>query len=456
MGRRTVILSAVGLMIVLLLVAVPLLASRDKWSYLGPENYQLVAIAGNVPVVFNALQDRDKEKVREAVSGTFRENGVEVFEQGRSPDRKTRWEDDRPEILPLLTFKKITPQNTLAGLRKEVFEVSCKGREETIKVKLAKLRVNGKSILVAANPESSSSGLVFSPDNTKCLVATEKELWLIEAGKEDAIKISKDLFNGKTYAELRSELQKKLAGKEGPAVLWWNDNPVFSPDGSKIVYMTNRDCVASGGSSLWLYDLATRKERPLVRNVAGEHYRCKAWVDNSHVIYQKFARGASRYFIADLQGNSIELKLEGQKPEIFAVHNGLLAYTPDCTAPKTVCIAKISFSDFSTTKIYEKTIGGALREVLPGTTYRPRGYFAPDGSRLAYLFAPDTGETAQQIAIVDLAAKKEVILKEALSKEGARAVLYDFDWLDGRRLLVRVSRVVNGMSEISSWIYVRG
>jgi hypothetical protein len=34
----------------------------------GPENYRLVAAADGTLVIFNALQDRDKEKIREAES----------------------------------------------------------------------------------------------------------------------------------------------------------------------------------------------------------------------------------------------------------------------------------------------------------------------------------------------------------------------------------------------------
>ena len=237
-------------MIVSLVVAIPLLASRDKWTYLGPDNYQLVAVVDGIPVVFNALQDRDKEKIREAESGIFMENGVEIFNKDERLGVEKKWAGERPDIVPPLKFKKITPQNTLVDLPKKVFEVSCEGGEGTKKVKIAKLDINGKTILVPADPEYSPRGLIPSPDHNKYLLATENGLWLIEAGKENAVKISKDEFNGKTYEELRLELQKRLVGEEGPAIVWWNDNPIFSPDGSRIVYMTNRDCIATGGSSL--------------------------------------------------------------------------------------------------------------------------------------------------------------------------------------------------------------
>lgn len=451
MKRKVLLLSAVALAIVSLVAAISLLASPDKWTYLGSEDYRVVAMVDGIPVVFNALQDRDKEKIKEAVSGTFTENGVEVFDQ--SPDVEKKWDGERPDVVPPLKFKQITLQNTLADLPKAVFEVSYEEEGKVKKVKIVKLDLNGKTVLAPADPEYSTRGLIPSPDHTKYLLATEKGLWLIETGKENAVKISKDEFNGKTYAELNTELQKRLAGQEGPAILWWNDNPIFSPDGSKIVYMTNRDCVATGGSSLWLHDLATGEERPLIKNVGGEHYRCTAWLDNKRIVYQKFTGSTgSLYFITDVEGVSKELKLEGKNPSILAVHDGTLAWTPDCSAPKEIYLAKVDL-DGTVVKLYEKSVNGTLRQVISDVIPVNYNNFSPDGSRFAYLFAPDTDDTVQNIAIVNLKTKEEVILKEAPSKEGARTVFYDFTWLDDRRLLVRVTRVVNGINNISSWIY---
>jgi len=68
------------------------------------------------------------------------------------------------------------------------------------------------------------------------------------------------MYNGKTYDELSAELQNywRSKGADGPATLWWNDNPIFSPDSSKIIYETNRDCM-TGGSSIWIFDLQRKK-----------------------------------------------------------------------------------------------------------------------------------------------------------------------------------------------------
>jgi len=452
-NRKIIFASAVVVVICSLLIIMPLLASNSKWTYLAPEDCQLIAMADNTPVVYIALQDKDKKKISEAVSGTFVENGVEVFEEGKAPMEFNYDESGRPDIVPSLKFKKITPENALADVPKEVFEVSYQDGEETKKAKIANLTLDGKTILASADPEC--FGLIPSPDHTKGIFYNEKGLWLLQAGKQGASKVSKDKYNGKSYNDLVNELKKKLAGSEGPAIIWWNDNPIFSPDSSKIVYTTNRDCVESGGSSIWLYDLATGEEQPLIRNTGGEHYRCKGWLNTKYIIYQKLARGSSQYFIADVEGNSQELKLDAEKPDILSVYSEMIAYTNES---RDICVIKVDLENNpgSVNVIYEKPIEGVLRQTMPPAFSATRRNFSPDGSKLAYLYAPDSNETVRHLVIVDLNTKEETFLKEVPSKDGVRTVFYDFDWLDNQRLLIRVSRNVDGMNEISSWVYSEG
>lgn len=458
MKRTVALFLAAGLVIISLIITLPLIASKSMWTYLAPENYQIIAIAEGFSVVYNSLQDKDKQKISEAMSGAFIENGVEIFNKDKTSIIDKNWEGTRPDIIPPLTFKKITPENALADIQKAVFEISYEDLEGIKKAKIANLALDGKTVLAPADPEY--LGLIPSPDFTKYILATEKGIWLMQAGKQGASKISKDEFNGKTYNQLRNELQKKLAGIEGPAIVWWNNNPIFSPDSSKIVYTTNRDCIESGGSSLWLYDLATSEERPLIKNTRGEHYNCKGWLNAIYIVYQKYTRDGSQFFITDVDGNSKELKIEGKNPDILSVYSGMIAYAPDFSSPRNIRVIKVelekSSGNVNINNIYEKSIAGTLRQTTPSVVFTTRRNFSPDGTKLAYLYAPDSDDTVRHIVIADLNTKKETLLKEAPSQDGVRTVFHSFDWLDNQRLLVRVARVVDGMNEISSWIYSKG
>ena len=51
--------------------------------------------------------------------------------------------------------------------------------------------------------------------------------------------------------------------------------------------------------------------------------------------------------------------------------------------------------------------------------------------------------------IVDLENNKETIIERMPTKE----TIYNFSWLDNNRLLIHAGKIVNGMHEVSSWIY---
>lgn len=313
--------------------------------------------------------------------------------------------------------------------------------EETYTKKIAKLFLAGKTVLVPANPEEAS--LLLTPDNDKFWHFTNRGFWLVDFNG-NASRLSQDKFNGKTYDELQDELRTKL-GDSG-ALLWWVDNPVFSPDGSKIVYMTNRDCVDSDGSSLWLYDLATGEERPLVKNVNAEHYRAVAWLDDSHVLYAAYyTKEGDGYYISDVAGNRVRLNLVGRQPYVLGVYPGpQILYTPDFSASREICLVKVDLATNAVEEVYKNTLDGTLREPYS---------FSPGGSRLAFMYAPDSNNTVQYLVVVNLVSKQETVIKRAPLREGLRAVLDGFTWLDDSRLLIRVTKTVNGISQISSWIY---
>ncbi|MEQ2130681.1 hypothetical protein QTP99_12010 [Caldanaerobacter subterraneus KAk] len=418
---RKKLLITVVILAIVALIAIPLLASAYQWTYLGPENYQLATTVDSIPIVFNALKDEASH----------------------------------------LTFKKITPQNTLIDLQEEVFEVTFKLpgegtkvwvwddkqqtyvlshiEEETYKVKIAKLFVDGKTVFLSANPEEKP--LFLTPEKDKFWYFTKKGLWLIDFNG-NVKKLSEDKFDGKTYDELQEELIAKTGDN---ATLWWVDNPVLSPDGTKVVYMTNRDCIDSGGSSLWLYDLTVGEERPLVKNMRGEHYRAVGWLDNSHILYTVYyTNEKNEYYISDISGRYEKLNLEGKQPYVLGIYPNLqILYTSDYSASRDICLAKVDLATKSVKEVYKKTLDGVLRNSYS---------LNPDGFRLAFMYAPDSDDTLQYLIVVNLNNKKETLIKRVPLPEGLKTVLSSFDWLDDARLLVRVTKVIDGKNQISSWI----
>ncbi len=446
MNRKTYYVLAVVLVIVSLFVASRLFATNGPWIYMGREDYRLVPSGNGNFVVFNTLQDIDARKIMEARSGIMTESGVEIMPEGKNVN--ITFEEMRGKIIPALRFNAITPENTLVELsKKETFEIPSpwknRGQAEE-KLKIIRLHLNEKNVLSEDEPEFSR--LICSPDGTKYLIWDERGLWVLWVDKNDSVKISSDTYNGKTYDELIAELRDFWRSKraDGPVDLEWNAHPIFSPDSSKIVYITNRDCM-TGGASLWIYDFATRGESSLIRGKDNTSYECEGWLDDTHFVVHEYdiENNKYSYLIADTNGRMVSLNLKGKDPYVLCVSNkGLIAYEPDPSESRDIAVIKIS-NDGSITEPYSKTLnaGESFRVFSPEV-------ISPNGMKIAYMYTPDGGYT-NYLVIVDLKTCKETLIKEAPTKEK----IYNFCWLDDNRLLIHADKVTNGMHEVSSWIY---
>lgn len=432
------------LMCISLFASSRLFSTSTPWVYLGPENYRLVPSGEGNFVVFDALQDIDARKIIEARSGIMIDSGVEIV-PGDNNDNITL-EEMRGKIIPALKFYAITPENTLQEIsEKDTFEIPFPWKNEgqvEEKLKIIRLHFDDKDILSEDEPEFSS--FIPSPDNTSYLIERTRDLWLFEKNTVNMLKISSDTYNGKTYEELSVELLNYIRSKgiEGPVTLLWNDNPIFSPDSSKITYITNRDCI-TGGNSIWAYDFLTKKEHPLIKNEEGEYYSCDGWLDSTHLVTRKyFQNDKVSFLIVDSNGFILPLNLEGKDPYILSVSDqGLITYTPDYLESREIMAIKIN-QDGSSTELYRRTVDGILR-------FYGSKLISSDSTKIAYLYVPDNDETSQNLVVAYLKNNKEIII-EIVPIKGK---IYNFNWLDGNRLLVHTVIAENGMNEISSWVY---
>ena len=442
MKKKLKVILVVAIAIAIVSISTILAVSlHNPWVYLGPLNYQLI-MGGNAPIVFNAMQEIDARHVTEARSGIMNESGVEIIPEGKNVD--ITLEEIRGKIIPELKFYGITKDNKLVELSKEdTFEVpfTSESNWSENKFKIIRLRFGDEVILSGAEPEFSST--IPSPDHTKYLLANLRGMWLIPADSNDIVKISADTYMGKTYDELSSELKAywRSKGSDGPATLFWNDYPLFSPDSSKVVYITNKDCT-NGGNSIWIYDFLTNTESPLIKSTEGEYYNYDGWLDGTHLIVRRYVQNKKSYLIVDTNGAIVPLNLEGDDPGISSVSDkGIIVYRPNYSKSQEIIAAKIH-QDGISTELYRKIIDGGIR-------LSEANLISPDGTKIAYLFVPSTDETKQNLAIAYLESGKETVIEKA-PKPGK---IYDFAWLDNDRLLVYTRVVENGLSEISSWIY---
>ncbi len=420
--------------LVLLVVAAMIFGSfsifavQDNWTYLGAEGYTLVA-TGEEPVVYSVVQEADKEKINKAI-----DKDANIVE---------KWGKNRPDVITPIKTKKLSSKNALADVAPRAFEVSYENNGETHKVKIDKLNVNKKTVLTVADPEFSGfpHKLVASPDSKKYLIHTLNGLWMVDAEKENGKKISKDSYNGKSRVKLQEELAARANENEDGLVptLFWNENPIFSPNSSKVVYMSNKDCTDVNGISMWVYDLASEEEAVLVKNTGNEFYIPVGWVNESQLLVKKISDNYS-YQLVDLNGNVKELAFEGQYPEVMTIENGVIVYTSDYNVANEVYIARVENDKL--VNIYNSSVNGFL--ILNSASV------CPDASKASFIYGTDD-KGFRKLSVIDLANKTELNINQNRLK-GKIAGAY-VKWMDNDRILVHTDEYQNGLQQLFSWVY---
>jgi hypothetical protein len=407
-----------------------LFATQGGWTYLGDEYYSVVF--DGEAIVYNALQEEDMQKISDEIE--------------KKPSVVEKWQGKRPEMIAPLNIRFITARNVLNDVAKPPFIVTFDEFGETKAAELIANSFEGETILTPADPEYSSlpMGLIMSPNKKKYLIPTNSGMWLLENGENQAVKISKDTYKGKNIGQLAENLAALYPDIDGPFIIWWNNDPKFSPDSSKIVFTTNRDFERANGMSVWVYDFATSLERPIVSIVDKEYYLVKGWVGNDHLIVERFNNHLSNYYLVDMAGNLTELNLEGANPSLIATHsNGFIAYSPDASTYKDLYISKVDVNNQGVSTLAEIILDGPI--IINSIT------FNPSGTKVSYITSR-IDSRFRNLNVFDLNLLKEIDVNQRNLKgdliggEAAR-------WIGDDRLIVYAEKMKNNMVTISTWIY---
>jgi hypothetical protein len=252
------------------------------------------------------------------------------------------------------------------------------------------------------------------------VVARGDHLWLL--ADSGAIRLTADTVAGIARDTLRTQTL------EGVRSLFWAVWPVWSADGSAIAYVTNRTWMLTpeGGQELWLVELRSRRERPLVSE-RGESFSPDGWVGS-------------------------ELVFGGSERGIFAVNprsgrrRAIATGTVAALSPQGSRLLYTTWGDTIRGHILTEREAVAIPNPPPGERLSHGGVFSPRGDRVVVetTFAVDSGVT-RALYVFDIRRKRLTRLGRWSFREGSRHPHGFPVWLDDSTLLLTQFDQVTGL-----------
>ncbi|MGM8215345.1 TolB family protein [Bacillaceae bacterium W0354] len=131
------------------------------------------------------------------------------------------------------------------------------------------------------------------PNSDKSIIEFEGSLYSLDLKNGKIEILLNDEYKGQTFSEMKKGLIQESNNPN--AFVWWGTRPSVSPDGSHLIFNTNR---RQGEEQVWFKDLTTGEERPITSlstiNVIG-------WVSNQEFIGESF----SEIFHVNVKNDSI-------------------------------------------------------------------------------------------------------------------------------------------------------
>lgn len=420
-------------------------AETTGWMRLSQDYLRVLKSRDGQILLYNALQESDLVAISGSDKIRFDENGLEIINSAK--ESNVALNDKRPVSIKPWNVQELTAQTKQISDINSISEFSflyedIDGKKEG---RIKKIDVGSSSILAVSDPELESINFVPSPDGQKGIVWTSLGIWEISSEKESSRRLTEERYSGYSYGDLLEKQKISVTDSEIEPFIWWNDYPSFNPDGSKLVYTSNRDVSSWKGNSIWYYDYSTKKEYLLLKNKMGEYYNIAGWLDNQHIICKKSLDNKKEFIVINLDGKMSDLGISGDDIEIMNISsNGYIAYTPDYSLSNELVIIDI-ITTGGIQEIYRCSFDGIIQNI----SSLPAG-FSPDNEMYALVLSPKDSALNHQISIIDLkdgiARRIDNIITGIASPQ---RFLYGIDWINESELLGYVWE--NG--DKTTWIY---
>lgn len=287
---------------------------------------------------------------------------------------------------------------------------------QTIEVQL---QTDGRSeTLTFRYQEDGRGGLIVLPDpeagyvpepvpgTRQTLIAYKASIYLLDADKKTLSPFLKDVSGG--YDRSR---RPKAAGDSNPPMIVWGERPSVNPEGTKMVFWTNRNIVKDGnpGGENWVKDLRTGAEARLF----GEGHAVLGWDGQGRIV---ISRGNGGVYAVDAGSGSAERLLSSAATSALAAP--YLLFQPED--------GKLAVRDLRSgaQRVWSGAGLGRVRTLSPGP-----------GIWAAVINAPDRTSSVSSLIVINA----ETLEYRRLDEPGGYAIV-SVTWTDEETMLVHLQK----------------
>jgi hypothetical protein len=196
----------------------------------------------------------------------------------QKPDNQQR-KDVIKSINPETNNASMQVFNQAPGLFKKEIQMNLDGNDIILTFDYVKQNNINVALPLPDHKPGAGYQLYPYPNSSKELIEFDGSIYVLDIEKGSIQKLLHDITG--TYSIQVAKQISKQKVEEGDPFVWWGSRPSVNPSGTMMVFYTNR----SGVDEIWVKDLLSGDERPLLKSVL----TVKGWISETEFIASSFS-----------------------------------------------------------------------------------------------------------------------------------------------------------------------